>query len=93
MGRMCYIAPLQKPVRPHLAFASARLMALRRLAAGRALHFEQELCSIKALQSSLKVYEGVLKALGSKILKGLLSILGLLVSADLVSVHFSRGRG
>ena len=28
---------------PHLAFASARLMALRRLVAGRALDFEQEL--------------------------------------------------
>ena len=31
---------------PHLAFASARLMALRRLLAGRALDFEEELCSI-----------------------------------------------
>ena len=44
-----YIAPVQNPVPSHLAFASARLMALRRLVAGRALDFEPELCSIKAL--------------------------------------------
>ena len=43
---ICYIAPVQNPVPPHLAFASARLMALRRLVAGRALEFEEELCSI-----------------------------------------------
>jgi len=30
----------------HLAFASASLMALRRLVAGGALEFEEELCSI-----------------------------------------------
>jgi uncharacterized membrane protein len=30
----------------HLAFASARVMALRRLVAGRALDFEEELCCI-----------------------------------------------
>ena len=43
---ICYIASVQNPVPPHLAFASARLMALRRLVAGRALDFEEELCSI-----------------------------------------------
>ena len=42
-------APVQNPVPPHLAFASARFMALRRLVARRALDLEQELCSIKAL--------------------------------------------
>ena len=42
---ICYIAPVQNPVPPHLAFASARRMALRRLAAGWALDFEEELCS------------------------------------------------
>ena len=31
---------------PPLAFASARLVALRRLVAGRAMDFEEELCSI-----------------------------------------------
>mgnify|MGYP003324561344 CR=1 FL=1 len=30
---------------PHSAFASARLIALRRLVAGRAFGFEQELCT------------------------------------------------
>ena len=40
---ICYIAPVQNPVPPHLALASARLMALRRLVAGRALEFEGEL--------------------------------------------------
>ena len=43
---ICYLAPVQNPVPPHLAFASARLMALRRLVARRALDLEQELCSI-----------------------------------------------
>ena len=40
------IAALQKPVRPHLAFASARLMALRWSVAGRALDFKEELCGV-----------------------------------------------
>ena len=43
---ICYIGPVQNPVRFQLAFASARLMALRRLVAGRALDFREELCSI-----------------------------------------------
>ena len=43
---ICYIVPVQNPVPLHLAFASARLMALRRLVAGRALDFEEEVCSI-----------------------------------------------
>ena len=46
---ICYIAPVQNPVPLDLAFASLRFMALRRLVAGRALDFEQELFSIKAL--------------------------------------------
>ena len=40
---------------PDSAFASARLMALRRLVAGRALDFEQELCSICIRVSQEKV--------------------------------------
>ena len=46
---ICYIAPVQNPVPPHLAFASARLMALRRLVAGRALDFEEESCMLGQL--------------------------------------------
>ena len=38
-----------------MAFASARLMALRRLVAGRALDFEQDLCSICTCVSQEKV--------------------------------------
>jgi hypothetical protein len=40
---------------PHSASASARLMALRRLVAWRALDFEQELCSICICVSQEKV--------------------------------------
>ena len=43
---ICYIGFVQNPVRPHLASLSARLVALRRSVAGRALDFEEELCSI-----------------------------------------------
>ena len=43
---ICYIALVQNPVSFHLAFASARLVALRRLVAGWALDFAVELCSI-----------------------------------------------
>ena len=35
------LVPVRNPVPPRSAFASARLMALRRLVAGRALDFEQ----------------------------------------------------
>ena len=43
---ICCIAPVQNPVPLHLAFASARLVALRRLVAGQALDFEEEVGSI-----------------------------------------------
>ena len=43
---ICYIVSVQNSVTCHLAFASARLMALRRLVAGQALDFEHGLCSI-----------------------------------------------
>ena len=49
------IVPVRNPVPPHSAFASARLMALRRLVAGRALDFDQELCSICICVSQEKV--------------------------------------
>ena len=42
---ICYShSSCSKSSAPHSAFASARLMALRRLVAGRALDFEEELC-------------------------------------------------
>ena len=68
-----------------LAFASARLVALRRFVAWWALDFEQEPCSIKALRSK------ILK--GFSTFKDVLSILGFLALADLVSMHFPRVRG
>ena len=37
------LVPVRNPVPPRSAFASARLMALRRLVAGRALDFEHAL--------------------------------------------------
>ena len=40
---------------PYLAFASARLMALRRLVAGRALDFEQELCSLQHIDIRINI--------------------------------------
>ena len=49
------IVLVRNPVPPHSAFASERLMALRRLVAGRALDFEQELCSICICVSQEKV--------------------------------------
>ena len=42
----CYIGLAQNLVLFYLAFALARLMALRRLVAGRALEFEGELCTM-----------------------------------------------
>ena len=42
----CYIAPVQNPFPPHLAFASARFVVLRLLVAGRVLEFNRfSLCS------------------------------------------------
>ena len=46
---MFFIVPVRVMVLFHLAFASARLVALRRLVAGWALYFEQQLCSVLAL--------------------------------------------
>ena len=46
---MFFIVPVRVMVLFHLAFASARLVPLRRLVAGWALYFEQQLCSVLAL--------------------------------------------
>jgi len=46
---MFFIVPVRVMVLLHLAFASARLVPLRRLVAGWALYFEQQLCSVLAL--------------------------------------------
>ena len=43
---LCYIVLVQNSVLFHLAFASARLMALRWSVAGRALDFKEELCGV-----------------------------------------------
>ena len=47
------LVPVRNPVPPRSAFASARLMALRRLVAGQALDFEQ--ISKEDYQKILKV--------------------------------------
>ena len=64
---ICCIVSVQKPVPLHLAFASARLVALRRLVAGRALDFAEEvgcLCTYRRCDSSYCNFEDHLWQIG-----------------------------